>query len=159
MVASTITQIDFDAERAAAADEITAQLASIADPRARLRSADEMREQALLEMATLRLERDELIANVALLAPRPALHKYFGISDIALRWIVAEALGEPRDRIGYPAALPEDPAKAAQDAGIHRIRNAAKKAVETAVAFERAEARRAAALHHIGIARAALTGD
>ncbi|MFF4188184.1 hypothetical protein ACFYZ9_33815 [Streptomyces sp. NPDC001691] len=159
MTSSTIPQIDFDAERTAAADEITAQLANITDPRARLRSADEMREQALLEMATLRPERDELIANVALLNPHPALHKYFGISDIALRAIVAEALGEPRGRSRYPAALPEDPAKAAQDAGIRRIRNAAKKAVETAVAFEKAEARRAAALHHIGLARAALIGD
>jgi hypothetical protein len=134
----------YAAIREAATLEVTTQLDAVTDPAERRALAEDIAEQASLEMASLRPERDQNIAAAALYESREGLAADFGISYIVLRRIVSAALGNEADA-KTPGPWPTDPEAAARTAGIPHIPDATGHAIALAQQHEAAEARRAAA--------------
>jgi hypothetical protein len=147
--------IDYDKLRADAADEVERELAGINDPFQRRAHAEELRDQAYMELASLKSERDQLVAAVALYEPAENVHKLLGITYNQMKRIASAAVGLLKD-IHTPPPWPKDRAKAAHKAGIPHPDGLLDQAVTLAVRYEEAEARRNAALTHLEAAHEAV---
>lgn len=155
---STLNAIDYDAVRTAAAQDVRETLQQIADPKARREAADEIRETAFLSMATIRPERDELIAAYALHHPddRDALARAFGLVRSTLRRVQVEALGQTWGVAGTALPPKADRPRAAENAGLLCTEETGPKALDLAVRYQESSARWMEALTQIGHADAAV---
>ncbi|MFJ4342618.1 hypothetical protein [Streptomyces sp. NPDC088915] len=153
---TTLPTIDYADVRAGAVADVRETLQQIADPKARRAAADEIRETAFLSMATIRPERDELIAAYALHHPedRDALAQAFGIVRSTLRRIQLEALGQTWGEAGAKLPAKADRPRAAEDAGLNCTDETGPKAVDLATRFQDSSARWKEALDQIGLADA-----
>ncbi|MER5482569.1 hypothetical protein ABT024_05045 [Streptomyces sp. NPDC002812] len=131
--------IDADAE---VSDELSA---ITRDPFARRARAEEIRDQARMELMALKPERDQLIAAAALYEPRDHLHQLFGISSLSMRRCMRSALGLGSDR-DTAAPLPKDRAAAARAAGLLHSPDLVQRAIAVCERYEAAEARRRTAV-------------
>ncbi|MFD3815175.1 hypothetical protein ACFWRZ_08915 [Streptomyces rubiginosohelvolus] len=141
--------------RADAAAQVEVELSGITDPFERRAHADEIRDQAHMELSSLKGERDQLIAAAALYEPSMNLHQQFGIGYNQMKRIASAEIGILVD-IHSPAPWPADRAKAAADAGLPHPDDLVEQAVALARRYEAAEARRDAAAAHLEAAREAV---
>ncbi|MFJ5142994.1 hypothetical protein [Streptomyces sp. NPDC088707] len=145
-----MSSIDYDALRAAAEAEVSEELAKVTDPHERRALAEEIRDQAHMELSLLKAERQQLIAAAAWYEYHPHLHEEFGIGRLSLRRLaMAELLGgfEDREDVLNPPRWPEDRVKAARKAGIPQPpADVIAQAAQVAARYEAAEARRDAAV-------------
>ncbi|MFC8640078.1 hypothetical protein ACFUC2_04880 [[Kitasatospora] papulosa] len=139
---------DYDKIRADAEAEVSAELAQVKDPRERRAVAEEIRDQAYMELSMLKEERQQLIASAALYEYTPGMYKDFGIAPTHLRRLVVGFLrgGLNSDQQANPPSWPAYRAHAARAAGIPHPKNVRKLAEEIAARYEGAEARRNAAI-------------
>ncbi|MFI9052444.1 hypothetical protein [Streptomyces sp. NPDC053427] len=147
--------INYDKLRAGASAEVDRELAGINDPFQRRIHAEELRDQAYMELASLKSERDQFIAASALYEPSPNLHQRFGIGYNQMKRIAGAALGLLKDPY-TPAPWPRDRNQAAQDAGLPHPDDLLDQATTLAARYEEAEARRDAALAHLEAAHEAV---
>ncbi|MGW0757119.1 hypothetical protein ACWD1Y_11625 [Streptomyces sp. NPDC002814] len=144
--------IDYDKLRADAEAQVADELAEIKDPFERRSLAEEIRDQAHMELSLLADERKQLIASAALYEPRDTLHAQLGISRLQMRRLAMDVLlgglGD-RERHMSPPRWPGDRAQAARDAGVPHPENVVEEAVKIAARYEAAEARRNAAVAHL----------
>ncbi|AWI32620.1 hypothetical protein [Streptomyces tirandamycinicus] len=151
-----MSSTDYAKLRAAAKAEVNAELAEVKDPFERRTVAEEIRDQAHMELASRRSEWQQLIAAAALYEYAPQLHERFGITRTHLkRLAMSELLGGLEDPVS-PPSWPADRAKAAADAGIPHPKNVVDQAAAVAERYEYAEARRGAALAHLEAAHEAV---
>ncbi|MFB8025952.1 MULTISPECIES: hypothetical protein [unclassified Streptomyces] len=148
---------DYDKLRADSTAEVDSELDQISNPFDRRAKAEEIRDQANMEIASLRPEREELIAAVALADGKvdPAFAEAVGMGysyvqkvarahnsttvDLQGRWLSAANLQTSR----AASTLWQQP-------GIRE------RAIETAARYKAAEARRDAALAHLEAAHEAV---
>ncbi|MEU1221328.1 hypothetical protein [Streptomyces microflavus] len=149
---------DYGQLRQKAKDEVNAELADVKDPFERRAAAEEIRDQAYMELAMLKQERKQLIASAALYEYTPQLHERFGIERLQMKRLAMDALLGLEDREEWinPPAWPADRVKAAQKAGIPHLDNVVDRGAEIAARYEYAEARRGAAVTHLEAAHEAV---
>ncbi|MFD7764151.1 hypothetical protein [Streptomyces microflavus] len=147
--------VDYDKLRTDAAAEVENELSGITDPFERRSHAEELRDQANMEIASLKDERDQLIAAAALYEPTDKLYEHFGIGYAHMKRIAGAALGLGHE-LRSVAPWPTDPAQAAREARIPRPDNLMDQAVAVAMRYEATEARRDAAVAHLAAARQAV---
>lgn len=154
---NALNAIDYDAVRTAAAEDVREALKQIADPKARREAANEIRENAFLGMATIRPERDALIAAYALHHPddRDALTRAFGVVRSTLRRIQVEALGQTWGVAGTALPPKADRPHVAEAAGLNCAEETGPKALDLAVSYQDSSARWKEARDQIGHADAA----
>ncbi len=140
-----MSSTDYDQIRTDAAATVAHELAQVTDPFARRIRAEEIRDQAYMELAALKPERDQLIAAAALYEPSDNLHLRFGITYNQMKRIASAAIGTMKDP-HTPPPWPADRTKAAHKAGLPHTPDTVAKAVKIATRYESAEARRDAAL-------------
>ncbi|MGW7090037.1 hypothetical protein ACWGH2_42010 [Streptomyces sp. NPDC054871] len=145
--------------RADAAAEVERELAKIGDPFRRRTHAEELRDQAYMEVASLRSEREQLLAAVALADGRvtkqtsdmlgmafsfavkvAAAHNSVGL-EAGRRWTTPEGLENARQRSPYRGQDPADVRAQARTVGRQ---------------FQAADARHEAALTHLEAAHEAV---
>ncbi|MET9528202.1 hypothetical protein [Streptomyces coeruleorubidus] len=144
--------IDYDELRADAEAQVADELAEIKDPFERRRLAEEIRDQAHMELSLLADERKQLIAAAALYEPQDLLYQRFGISRLQMRRLAMDVLlGGLGDREEWviPPRYPENRQQAARDAGVPHPDNVVEEAAKIAARYETAEARRDAAVAHL----------
>ncbi|MER7761531.1 hypothetical protein [Streptomyces sp. NPDC097619] len=152
-----MSSTDFDKIRADATAEVERELQGVDDPFQRRVNAEELRSQANMEMAALRPERDRLLAAAALYRYERGIPARFGITNLQLRRITAAALGTLEDVDNPPPyPLPMLRTTVAEKAGLPNPDDLMDQAVDVAVRYEAAEARRDAALHHVDAAHEAV---
>ncbi|RSS86990.1 hypothetical protein EF903_17920 [Streptomyces sp. WAC05292] len=150
-----MSSTDYDKVRADAAAEVENELQGISDPFERRAKAEELRDQASMELSLLKPERDKLLAAAALYRYSRGMYAQFGIKYIQLKRITAAALGTLVD-IYNPPPYPLDRVKAAKDAGLPNPDDLMEQAIDAAVRYEAAEARRDTALGHLEAAHEAV---
>lgn len=146
-----MSSIDYDEIRAEARAQVDAELAEITDPRQRREVAEEIREQAFLELSLLKEERQQLVASAAFYESHPLLYMDFGMAYTHLRRLAMGVLCSgltPEEQLN-PPPWPDDRAKAARQAGIPRHRDVVKKAAAVCARYEAAVARRSAAIDYL----------
>ncbi|MGA5411623.1 hypothetical protein ACPCSC_30750 [Streptomyces lavendulocolor] len=147
-----MSSIDYDKLRADAEEQVAAELAEISDPFERRSLAEEIRDQAHMELSLLADERKQLIAAAALYEPQDLLYQRFGISRLQMRRLAMDVLlGGLGDREGWvlPPRYPANRQEAARDAGVPYPDDVVEKAAKIAARYETAEARRDAAVAHL----------
>ncbi|MEU0857494.1 hypothetical protein ABZ352_18925 [Streptomyces griseofuscus] len=149
---------DYAKLRERAAQEVTSELAKVKDPFLRRAAAEEVRDQAHMDLSSLKEERKRLIAAAALYEFRPNLHDEFGIGRVHLRRLAMLHLRglDARDDWITPPPWPADRVKAARAAGVPHPENVVEEAAKVAARYEYAEARRAAAVAHLEAAQEAV---
>lgn len=149
---------DYGQLRRKAQDEVNTELADIEDPFEKRAAAEEIRDQAYMELSMLKQERQQLIASAALYEYTPQLHERFGIQRHQMKRLTMDVLYglEGRESWHYPPMWPADRVAAAREAGVAHPDNVVGKAEEIATRYEYAEARRDAAVAHLGAAREAV---
>ncbi|MEU5181228.1 hypothetical protein AB0G49_14360 [Streptomyces longwoodensis] len=130
----------YAALREDAAREVADALAPITDPVELRTAVGNIAEQAFMEMAALKKERDQHLASAALYEYREGLAADFGVSYLTMLRVVSRALGTMADSL-TPGAWPTDPAAAARAAGIPHIPDAADRGIPIAWKYAAAEAR------------------
>ncbi|MGC4950961.1 hypothetical protein ACLQ2N_32815 [Streptomyces sp. DT224] len=149
-----MSSIDYTAIRTKARAEVDDELGKIIDPRERRALAEEIRDQAHMELSMLRDERQQLVAAAALYEPAPDLHEKFGISRTHLRRLTMGLLHNDLDReqqINPPPWPPlSERAEAARNAGLPHPKDAVDQATAISARYEEAAARRRAAKEHLG---------
>ncbi|MFD9248298.1 hypothetical protein [Streptomyces bottropensis] len=147
-----MSSTDYDKLRADAEEQVANELAEITDPFERRRLAEEIRDQAHMELSLLSEERKQLIASAALYEPQDLLYRRFGISRLQMRRLAMDVLlGGLGDRDDWviPPRYPADREQAALDAGVPHPDNVVDEAAKIAARYEAAEARRGAAIAHL----------
>ncbi|WP_030372425.1 hypothetical protein [Streptomyces rimosus] len=149
---------DYEQLRQKAQDEVNEELASVKDPFERRAAAEEIRDQAHMELSALKEERKELIASAALYEYTPQLHERFGIKRLQMKRLAMDVLRGLKGRENWisPPSWPADRAKAARRAGIPHPDNVVEQAEKIAARYEYAEARRDAAVTHLEAAHEAV---
>jgi hypothetical protein len=155
-----MTSTTHDTIRAAAAAEVQSELKDISDPYERRAKAKQLHEQAQVELAAVRPERDQLLAAAALAEGRvtPELARDMGVAfSYALR-VVHNQLGShlSSGRWWSQANLASTRARAAHAGIPYTDPDIHKEAVKAGVRFEAAEARRDAAAVHLEAAQEAV---
>lgn len=146
-----MSSTDYTKIRTEARAEVDAELAEVTDPRERLTLAEEIRDQAFMEMSMLKEERQQLVASAALYEYAPDLHQKFGIARTHLRRLTMTLLHDNLDREEQinPPSWPADRAEAARNAGLPHHKNVVQKAAAICARYEGAAARRSAAIAHL----------
>lgn len=146
-----MSSIDFTKIRTEARAEVDTELAKVSDPRERRTLAEEIRDQAFMEMSMLKEERQQLVASAALYEYAPDLHEKFGIARTHLRRLTMTLLHDDLDRDEQinPPRWPADRAKAAQQAGLPHHKDVVQQAAAICARYEEAAARRSAAIAHL----------
>ncbi|MFC8538039.1 hypothetical protein ACFUJY_29565 [Streptomyces sp. NPDC057249] len=166
-----MSSIDYTAIRAKARAEVDDELGEIIDPRERRMLAEEIRDQAYMEMSMLRDERQQLVAAAALYEYAPDLHEKFGIGRTHLRRLTMTFLHKDLDREQQinPPRWPAAPeiewrqagrpetirplsgrVEAARKAGLPHPKDVVDQAAAICARYEEAAARRRAAISHLG---------
>ncbi|MBV1940840.1 hypothetical protein KUF83_30360 [Streptomyces sp. BV286] len=147
-----MSSTDYDKLRADAKAEVNDELGKVKDPAQRREVAEEIRDQAYMELSMLKAERQRLIAAAALYEYEPQLHEKFGIGRTQVKRLAMDALTgglDGRDGWINPPSWPANRAEAARKAGVPHPKNATSRAVKIAARYEAAEARRDTALAHL----------
>ncbi|MFF0754346.1 hypothetical protein [Streptomyces sp. NPDC004267] len=153
-----MSSIDYDKICADAEAEVADELDGVTDPQERRAYAEEIRDQAYMEISLLADERRQLFAAAALYEYFPQMHELFGISRSHLRRLTMYYLrgGLSREEQHNPPRWPADRAQAARDAGLPHRENAVEEATKIAVRYKSADARRSAALAYLEDAEEAI---
>ncbi|WP_330335637.1 hypothetical protein OHS33_39050 (plasmid) [Streptomyces sp. NBC_00536] len=152
-----MSSIDYDKIRTDASTEVETELQGISDPFQRRIKAEELRDQANMELSVLRPERDQLLASAALADGKvtPALAANLGVAYSYAMKIAAAHNGAtlaPHARWWAGANL-----EAARSHNtLWQRPDVHDEAVTVAVRYEAAEARRDAALAHLEAAQEAV---
>ncbi|KIF03615.1 hypothetical protein PL81_23235 [Streptomyces sp. RSD-27] len=152
-----MSSIDYDKIRSDAATEVEAELQGVSDPFQRRIKAEELRDQANMELAALKPERDQLLAAAALADGKvsPALAANLGVAYSYARKVAAAHNGaamalHARWWAGANLEAARTHNTLWKRTDIHN------EAVTVAVRYEAAEARRDAALAHLEAAQEAV---
>ncbi|MEU7228865.1 hypothetical protein [Streptomyces chrestomyceticus] len=149
---------DYEQLRQKAQDEVNEELASVKDPFERRAAAEEIRDQAYMELSALKEERKALIASAALYEYTPQLHERFGIKRLQMKRLAMDVLRGLKGRENWikPPEWPADRAKAARRARIPHPDNVVEQAEKIAARYEYAEALRDTAVTHLEAAHEAV---